>query len=79
MVTRRLILAALLTLPAAAAFGADCGCGGPKADPKNHANQLYNMALATDDPEKRKRLAQTILRIDPEHAGAKAILAESGS
>jgi hypothetical protein len=80
MIARRLFLAALLTLPAAAAWaGTDCGCGGPKSNPKNHANQLYNMALMTDDPEKRKRLAETILRIDPTHEGAKAILAESGS
>ncbi|HKY95553.1 MAG TPA: hypothetical protein VJL84_09610 [Kiloniellales bacterium] len=67
----------LPTLPALA--GSDCGCGGPKSNPKNHANALYSMAISTDDPEKRKRLAETILRIDPTHEGAKAILAESGS
>lgn len=81
MIPRRLVLAALLALPAAAAVGAgtdDCGCGGPKSNPKNRANALYSMAISTDDPEKRKRLAETILRIDPTHEGAKAILAESG-
>lgn len=80
MIARRLFLAGLLLLPGAA-FAAgteDCGCGGPKSNPKNRANQLYNMALATDDPDKRKRLAETILRIDPTHEGAKALLAESG-
>jgi len=80
MIARRLVLAALLALPAAAALAAsdDCGCGGPKSNPKNRANSLYAMAISTDDPEKRKRLAETILRIDPTHAGAQALLAESG-
>jgi len=80
MMKRRLFLAALLVLPATMATAAadDCGCAGPKSNPFNRANQLYNMALSTDDPDKRKRLAEAILRIDPTHAGAKAMLAEAG-
>jgi hypothetical protein len=81
MIPRRLFLAALVMLPAAAVAAGteDCGCGGPKSNPKNRANALYSMAISSEDPEKRKRLAETILRIDPTHEGAKAILAESGS
>jgi hypothetical protein len=81
MIPRRIVLAALLSLPAlsATAETEDCGCAGPKSNPKNRANQLYSLALASDDPEKRKRLAETILRIDPTHEGAKAMLAQSGS
>jgi hypothetical protein len=79
MIPRRIVLAALLSLPALSAAAADdCGCGGPKSNPKNRANQLYSLALASDDPDKRKRLAETILRIDPTHEGAKALLAEAG-
>lgn len=81
MIARRLFLASLVMLPAAAAAAAeaeDCGCGGPKSNPKNRANQLYNMALLSDDPDQRKRLAETILRIDPTHEGAKALLAATG-
>lgn len=81
MIARRLFLTGLLVAAAlpAAAGTEDCGCGGPKSNPKNRANALYAMAIASDDPDKRKRLAETILRIDPTHEGAKAILAESGS
>jgi len=81
MIARRLVLAALLALPAAGVLAAsddDCGCGGPKSNPKNRANSLYAIAISTDDPEKRRRLAETILRIDPTHEGAQALLAESG-
>jgi hypothetical protein len=80
MISRRLVLAALLSLPALSATAETeyCGCGGPKSNPKNRANQLYSLALASDDPDKRKRLAETILRIDPTHEGAKALLAETG-
>jgi hypothetical protein len=79
MIPRRIVLAALLSLPVLPVAAADdCSCGGPKSNPKNRANQLYSLALASDDPDKRKRLAETILRIDPTHEGAKALLAETG-
>jgi len=78
MTTRRALLALLLTLavaPALAVEAEDCGCG-PKSKPANRAEQFYQMALASDDPDQKRRLAETALRILPDHAGALELLAE---
>lgn len=76
MTSRRSLLAALLALPLAApalAASGDCGCG-PKAKPEVRANSYYQLALANADPAVQRRLAEAALRIDPNHAGAKALL-----
>jgi hypothetical protein len=76
MTTRRALLALLLTLaiaPALAVEDQDCGCG-PKSKPANRAEHFYQMALAADDPDQKRRLAETALRILPDHAGALALL-----
>lgn len=78
MTSRRALLALLLTLavaPALAVEEGDCGCG-PKSKPVNRAEHFYQMALASDDPDQKRRLAETALRILPDHAGALALLAE---
>ena len=76
MQTRRALLALLLSaaaLPALAAQDQDCGCG-PKSKPANRAEHFYQMALVAQDPGKKRQLAETALRIYPEHAGARALL-----
>lgn len=76
MLSRRILLAALLALPFAGpalAASGNCGCG-PKTKPEARANHYYQLALASGDPAVQRRLAQAALRIDPEHAGAKALL-----
>ena len=76
--TRRGLLAAALALAPGVALAAadDCGCAGPKSNPKNRAEQFYQMALAAEDPARRRQLAELALKIWPEHEGAQAILAE---
>ena len=66
-------LCALLAVPTARAE--DCGCG-PKANPRARADQLYAMALLSDDPEKQRRLVELALKVYPEHEGARTLLAE---
>ena len=78
MTSRRALLALLfatVALPAWAVEDQDCGCG-PKSKPVNRAEHFYQMALASDDPDQKRRLAETALRILPDHAGALALLAE---
>lgn len=78
MHSRRGLLALLLLLAAAPAMAAqdeDCGCG-PKAKPANRAEHFYQLALATDDPAQKRRLAETALRIVPDHPGALKLLEE---
>ena len=78
MIARRAALAFLLAataLPALAEEGESCGCGGPKSSAKGRAAHLYAMALAAKDPEKRKRLAEAVLRLEPDHEGALKLLA----
>ena len=77
MTTRRALLALLFTAAAfpALAENENCGCG-PKSNPTTRAEQFYQMALAAEDPDQKRRLAETVLRILPDHAGALALLAE---
>ncbi len=54
----------------------DCGCSPAKSDSSGRANRLYQRALKTEDPQRRQRLLELALKIDPQHQGAKAALAE---
>ncbi len=79
MTTRRALLALILTAAALPALAEeDCGCGGPKAKPSTLADHYYHLALAAEDPARKRRLAELVLRIIPDHAGALQILAELG-
>ncbi len=78
MTTRRAFCALLLTLAATSALAVeaeDCGCG-PKSKPVNRAEHFYQMALASDDADRKRRLAESALRTLPGLAGALALLAE---
>lgn len=75
---RRLFLAGVLAFaarPVSAVESEDCGCG-PKSKPQNRAEHFYQMALAADDPDQQRRLAELALRIWPGHAGAAELLAD---
>jgi hypothetical protein len=77
MTTRRALLALILTALAAPALGEEsCGCGGPKSKPSTLADHYYQLALAASDPDRKRRLAELVLRIIPDHPGALKILAE---
>lgn len=72
------LAAGLAILPLAArAEEEDCGCSAAKKNSSGRAQMLYTRALNTKDLERRRRLLELALKIDPEHEGAKAALAES--
>ena len=75
-----LALAALaLALPAAATAEEeeDCGCSAAKRDSSGRADGLYRRALASEDPQQRRRLLELAVRLDPDHQDARTALAES--
>jgi len=72
------LIAGLTLLPlAAAADDADCGCGGPKSDKTGRAETLYRQALAEEDLARRLRLLELASRLDPDHPGVQAALADT--
>ena len=77
MITRRLLLLSLLALPLPAVANSNCGCG-PKANPKNRAEQMYQMALLATDRDQKIKMLRLALEVYPEHEGAKAALLELG-
>ncbi len=78
---RRSVLALVVGLAAwplaALAEEEDCGCSAAKKNGSGRAQQLYARALNTKDPQRRRRLLELALKIDPQHEGAKTALAES--